>query len=136
MIPTQERAMSPLAAELARLVSLSKGKRVPVEELFNGAGRFDPGLVGDPAARSRFRNALDELRAAGRITLPTAQSRTCWDDRVLPSIPTWVMRVDPVSPAPRIKPAQRVWPSTLEAAGRIASPLCQAVVRHPPLSNH
>jgi hypothetical protein len=121
MIPTEERAMSPLAAELTRLVSLSKGKRVLVEELFDGASRFDPGLVGDPAARSRFRNALDELRVAGRITLPAPQSRTGWDAHVLPPTPTWVMRVDPVSPAPRIKPAQRVWPSALEAAGRIAT---------------
>jgi|HubBroStandDraft_6_1064221.scaffolds.fasta_scaffold54511_3 hypothetical protein len=121
MTQTEERAMSPLAVELARLVTLSKGKRVLVEELFNGAGRFDPGLIGDPAARSRFRNALDELQTVGRITLPTAQSRTGWDARVLPPIPTWVMRVDPVSPASRIKPTQRVWPSALEAAGRIAS---------------
>jgi len=121
MIPTEERAMSPLATELARLVALSKSKRVPVEELFNGAGRLYPGLVGDPSARSRFRDALDELQTAGRITLPAAQSRTGWDARVLPPIPAWVMRMDAVSPVPRIRPAQRVWPSALEAAGRIAS---------------
>lgn len=121
MTQTEKLAMSPLAAELARLIILSKGKRVLVEELFNSASRFDPGLVGDPAARRRFRDALDQLQSAGSITLPTAQSRTGWDARALPPIPIWVMRVDSVSPEPRIKPAQRVWPSALEAAGRIAS---------------
>jgi hypothetical protein len=108
MIPTEERGMSPLAAELARLVTLSKGKRVLVEELFNGVGRFDRGLVGDPAARNRFRGALDELDAAGRIVLPAAHSRTGWDVRVLPPIPSWVMRIDPILAAPRMKPAPRV----------------------------
>jgi hypothetical protein len=121
MIRTEEWAMSPLAAELARLVTLSKAKRVLVEELFNGASRFDPGLVGDPAARSRLRNALDELQTAGRITLPTAHSRTGWDARVLPPIPTWVLRVDRDLPAPRLRLPQRVWPSALEAASRIAT---------------
>jgi hypothetical protein len=121
MTQTEELAMTPLAAELARLIILSKGKRVLVEELFNSASRFDPGLVGDPAARRRFRDALDQLQSAGSITLPTAQSRTGWDARALPPIPIWVMRVDSVSPEPRIKPAQRVWPSALEAAGRIAT---------------
>lgn len=113
--------MSPLAAELARLVALSRAKRVLVEELFNDASRFDPVLVGGPEAQSRFREALDELQAAGKITLPAARSRTGWDARVLPPIPTWVMRADPVCPAPRIRPAQRVWSSALEAAGRIAT---------------
>ena len=117
----EEGAISPLAAELERLVGVSKGKRVFVEELFHRAGRFDPGLVGDPEARSRFRNALDELQAAGKIILPAPKSRVGWDTRVLPPIPTWVMRVDPILPAPRVGPAPKVWPSALEAAGRIAS---------------
>ncbi len=56
--------MSPLAAELARLVALSRAKRVLVEELFKDASRFDPVLVGGPEAQSRFRDALDELQAA------------------------------------------------------------------------
>jgi hypothetical protein len=121
MTEIEERAMSPLANELARLVAQSKGKRVLVEELFSGAGRFDPGLVGDPDARSRFRNVLDELQLAGRITLPTAHSRVGWDTRALPPIPAWVMRVDPAPAVPRVRDARRVWPSALEAAGRIAT---------------
>jgi hypothetical protein len=121
MTQIEERAMSPLATELARLVAQSKGKRVLAEELFSGAGRFDPGLVGDPEARSRFRNVLDELQLAGRITLPVAHSRAGWDTRALPPIPVWVMRVDPAPAAPRVRLARRVWPSALEAAGRIAS---------------
>jgi hypothetical protein len=121
MISPEEAAMSPLAAELARLVTLSKGKRVLVEELFNSASRFDPGLVGDPTARRRFRDALDQLQSAGSITLPTAQSRTGWDARALPHLPVWVTRVETDAPAPRIEPTQRMWPSALEAAGQIAS---------------
>jgi hypothetical protein len=113
-------ALSPLATELARLVAESKAKRVLVEGLFLGAGRFDRGLVGDPAGRTRFRDALAELQAAGRITLPAPHSRTGWDARGLPPIPAWVARIDP-APVPRFKPAQRVWPSALEAAGRIAA---------------
>jgi hypothetical protein len=121
MTKTEGLAISPLAAELARLITLSKVKRILVEELFDRAGRFDPGLVGDPAARQRFLDALDQLQSAGCISLPTAQSRTGWDARALPPMPIWVTRVDSVSPAPRFKPAQRVWPSALEAAGLIAS---------------
>lgn len=120
MIQTEEGAMSPLATELACLVALSRSKRVLVEELFNGASRFDPSLIGDPTARSRFRNALDELQAAGRITLPSPHSRTAWDTRALPLVPTWVVRVALVLPATRVKPSRRVWPSALEAAGQIA----------------
>lgn len=118
---TQEpEHLSPLAAELARLVALSNGKRVRVNDLFDGASRFDPGLVGDPAARSRFRDALDELQAAGRITMPTTRSRTGWDLRVMPPVPAWVMRISD-SAAPVRRPAVRVWPSALEAAARIAT---------------
>jgi hypothetical protein len=113
-------ALSPLAVEIERLVLQSPGKRVLAEELLSGASRFDPGLIGDPAARSRLRDALDELQTAGRITFPAARSRTGWDTRVLPSIPSWVTRIDARSPPRPARPPQ-VWPSALEAAARIAS---------------
>jgi hypothetical protein len=121
MTKPEDVALSPLAAELARLITRSEGKRIQVGELFNGVGRFDPGMVGDPGARARFAEALSELQAAGRVALPTASSRTGWDTRVLPAIPVWVMRIDPSPAASRPQPAARVWPSALEAAGRIAS---------------
>jgi hypothetical protein len=120
MTKAAEQAVSPLAAELARIIGLSKGKRISAQELFAAAGRFDPGMVGDPAARARFHEALWELQTAGRIKLPTATSRTGWDTRAMPAIPVWVMRVDATSSEHSGKPAPRVWPSALEAAGRIA----------------
>jgi Uncharacterized protein conserved in bacteria C-term(DUF2220) len=112
--------LSPLAAEIERLVLQSPGKRVIADELLRGASRFDPGLIGDPVARSRLRDALDELQTAGRITFPAASSRIGWDTRVLPSIPSWVTRVDG-RPPPRPARPPHVWPSALEAAARIAS---------------
>jgi len=113
-------ALSPLAAEIERLVLQSPGKRVPAGELLRGANRFDHGLIGDPAARSRLRDALDELQTAGRITFPAARSRIGWDTRVLPSIPSWVTRIDARQP-PRPERPPQVWPSALEGAARIAS---------------
>jgi len=120
MTQTDGTVLSPLAAEIERLVLQSPGKRIPAEVLLRGASRFDPGLIGDPAARSRLRDVLDELHTAGRITLPAARSRTGWDTRVLPSIPSWVTRID-ASPPPRPARPPQVWPSALEAAARIAS---------------
>lgn len=114
------QAMSPLAAELASVIQLSKGKRIAAEELFTAASKFDPGMVGDATARARLRDALSELQAVGWITLPTVTSRTGWDTRVMPPIPVWVMRVDATDPKPG-KPTPRVWPSALEAAGQVAT---------------
>lgn len=120
MTQPDRTVLSPLAAEIERLVLQSPGKRIPAEEFLRGANRFDPGLIGDPAARSRLRDALDELHTAGRITLPAARSRTGWDTRVIPSIPSWVTRIDARPPTRPARPPQ-VWPSALEAAARIAS---------------
>jgi len=121
MTGAAEHAMSPLATELSRLIDLSSGKRIQAGELLVAAGRFDPGMVGHPTARVRFLEALTELQAAGRITMPAAASRTGWDARVLPALPVWVIRVDATLPEPSGKPAPRVWPSALEAASRIAT---------------
>ncbi|WP_424533539.1 hypothetical protein ACOZ38_24690 [Sphaerisporangium viridialbum] len=112
--------LSPLASELARIVAGYRGKRIPVEELFNQASRFAPSLVGDAEGPARFRNALDELQDAGKLTLPAARSRTGWDSRIFPALPVWVIRVEPL-PAPRPQLAQRVWPRALEAAGSVAT---------------
>ncbi|MGI8336749.1 hypothetical protein ACRYCC_42980 [Actinomadura scrupuli] len=112
--------LSPLAAGLAQLVAEFKGKRIPVEELFNRASQFDPALVGDAEGPARFRSALDELQDAGHLTLPAARSRTGWDTRTIPAIPVWVLRVEALPP-PRPQLTRRVWPPALEAAGAIAT---------------
>lgn len=112
--------MSPLAAELARLVIRFCGKRIPVTDLFGEASRFDPGLVGDAEGLARFRSALGELENAERITLPAPRSATGWDRRTVPAIPFWVMRVEPLT-VMRPSHSPRVWPHLLEAAGAIAT---------------
>ncbi len=120
MINAESTDLSPLAAEIARLVTNSPGKRVLGDELLRGASHFEPGLVGNPDARRRFREALDELHTAGRITLPSPRSRTSWDARITPPLPVWVMRVEPRLP-PRPTHPPQVWPSALEAAAQIAT---------------
>ena len=80
----------------------------------------DPATV-RVAARGRFRRALDELAVVSLVALPSAASRSGWDAIVEPPLPVWVTRVDHETAGPAAKPAPRVWPSALEAAGRIAS---------------
>jgi hypothetical protein len=113
--------LSPLAARLALQVAAARNKRIVVAELLAAAQEHDLSLVGDPAARARFRRALGELASTSLVTLPAAASRSGWDASVEPPLPVWVMRVDREAPGPAVRPAPRVWPSALEAAGRIAS---------------
>jgi hypothetical protein len=113
--------LSPLAARLARQVAAARNKRILVADLFAAAQEHDLSLVGDPAARARFRRALDELAGASLVTLPSAASRSGWDAIVEPPLPVRVTRVDRAARGPAVRPAPRVWPSALEAAGRIAS---------------
>lgn len=115
--------LSPLAARLAQQIAAARNKRIPVEELLASAQEHDLSLVGDPTARARFRQALDELAGTSVVALPAAASRSSWDAAVEPRLPVWVMRVDREAPGPAVKPAPRVWPSALEAAGRIATRL-------------
>jgi hypothetical protein len=113
--------LSPLAARLALQVAAARNKRIVVAELLAAAQEHDLSLVGDAAARARFRWALGELASTSLVTLPAAASRSGWDASVEPPLPVWVMRVDREAPGPAVRPAPRVWPSALEAAGRIAS---------------
>jgi hypothetical protein len=113
--------LSPLAARLARQVAAARGRRILVADLFTAAQEHDLSLVGDPAARARFRQALDELAGASLVTLPAAASRSGWDAIVEPPLPVRVTRIGGEAAGPAVRPAPRVWPSALEAAGRIAS---------------
>lgn len=112
--------LSPLAAEFAHVIAASAGKRVRVPDLLDHASRFNPGLVGDPAGRSRVMQALDELRGVGVISFPSPGTRTAWDTRVQPPLPAWVARVEPIK-VPRQAAIPRVWPSALEPAAQIAT---------------
>ncbi|MEU8797779.1 hypothetical protein [Spirillospora sp. NPDC048819] len=112
--------LSRMAAELGSVLTAAKVKRVSVDELLARAHAVEPGLLGDPAGPSRFRDALDELVAAGQVTLPSSASRTGWDTRSRPPMPLWVNRTE--APASRsVKPERRVWPHALEKAGRLAT---------------
>jgi hypothetical protein len=113
--------LSPLAARLALQIAAARNKRIPVDELLTSAQAQDLSLIGDPTARVRFRQALDELAGTSVVTLPAAASRSGWDASVEPPLPVWVIRVSREAPGLTVKPAPRVWPSALEAAGRIAS---------------
>jgi len=113
--------LSPLAARLALQVAAARNKRIVVAELLAAAQEHDLSLVGDPAARARFRQALDELVGASLVTLPSAASRSGWEAIVEPPLPVQVTRVDREAAGLAVRPAPRVWPSALEAAGRIAN---------------
>ena len=115
------QSLSPLAARLAQQIAASRNKRILVAELFAAAQEHDLSIVGDPAARARFRQVLDELAGAFLVTLPSAASRSGWDSTIEPPLPVRVARVDHEERGPAVRPAPRVWPSALEAAGRIAS---------------
>jgi hypothetical protein len=119
--PADMSAMSPLAREVARAIAATSGKRIHASGLFHAATVADPGLIGDPVARSRFRDALLELEAAALIALPSPASRTAWDRRLLPELPVWITRTSTAPATGRDRPEPRVWPGVLEAAGRIAS---------------
>lgn len=114
------QSLSPLAARLAWQIAAARNKRILVAVLFTAAQEHDLSLVGDPAARARFRQALDELAGASLVTLPSANSRSGWDAIVEPPLPVRVTRVDREAARPAVRPVPRVWPSALEAAGRIA----------------
>lgn len=109
-----------MAAELARVLTASKVKRVGIDELLTRAYALDPGMLGDPKGPSRFRAALDELVAAGQASLPAEGSRSGWDARSRPPLPMWVKRTE-MAPPPLPRPGQRVWPHALERAGRLAA---------------
>ncbi|MGI5163407.1 hypothetical protein ACQEU3_03535 [Spirillospora sp. CA-253888] len=84
------------------------------------AHAFDPSLLGDPQGTARLRAALDTLAQNGHVTFPAEGSRTGWDRRSSPPLPLWVLR-STAPPPGRPKPAPRVWPHLLEAAGRVAT---------------
>jgi hypothetical protein len=113
--------LSPLATRLARQIAGARNKRILVAELLTVAQEQDLNLVGDPAARSRFRQALDELAGASLVTFPSVASRSGWGAAIEPPLPVRITRVDNDTREPAAAPAPRVWPSALEAAGKIAS---------------
>ncbi|GLZ14494.1 hypothetical protein Acsp04_47290 [Actinomadura sp. NBRC 104425] len=109
-----------IAEELSRLIAASEKRRVPVDDLLDGVLSRHPALVGAPELRSVMRTALQDLAAAGQVTLPAAGSATGWDRRAAPALPRWVAKTQRPAPRPP-RTAPRVWPHALEEAGRIAT---------------
>lgn len=81
--------LSPLAAALAGVVAAARTVRVPVEALRAAAADADLSMRGDADAR-RLADAIDELAAAGLVTLPKAAA--LWQHSPRPPLPTWVAR--------------------------------------------
>jgi hypothetical protein len=109
---------SALAQRLAEHIAAAPTQRVEFAALYEAAVAFDRSLATAPSARGEIRAALDELVAAGLVTLPRALRH--FDGRDEPPLPLWVRRPSR-EPAVRVTRNARVWPAALEAAGRIAT---------------
>ncbi|MEU4396761.1 hypothetical protein [Kribbella sp. NPDC023855] len=109
--------LTALARHLADHLAASATQRVEIDVLYDAAVAFDRSLATTPCARTDIRSALDELAAAGLMTLPSSAGQ--FDRRADPPLPLWVRR--PVRRREAREPrAARVWPAALEEAGRIA----------------
>jgi hypothetical protein len=109
---------SALGQRLAEHIAAAPTQRVEFAALYEAAVAFDRSLATAPSARGEIRAALDELVAAGLVTLPRALRH--FDGRDEPPLPLWVRRPSR-EPAVRVTRNARVWPAALEAAGRIAT---------------
>lgn len=111
-------ALSALAQHLADQIAAASKQRIEMGALYAAAVTFDRSLATAPSARIEIKTALDELVAAGLTVMPSSPDH--YDRREMPPMPLWVRRP---GQARRAHGAQtvRIWPSALEAAGRIAT---------------
>lgn len=110
--------LSALARHLADHVVTRPTQRIELEALYGAAVAFDRSLATAPTARSEIRDALNELVAAELVVLPSSPRH--FDTRDVPPLPLWVRR-PPRERVIRETRDVRVWPTALEAAGRIAT---------------
>lgn len=111
-------ALSPLAAALAAGVRDSRTQQISLAELWRHAVTHDRSLSSAPGAGAEVAAALEELERAGLATQP--RDRAQYDRRSTPALPLWLRRPARAVPARPAAPG-RIWPSALEAAGRLAS---------------
>lgn len=111
-------ALSPLAHALSVHVTQASRQKIEIEDLYRAAVTFDRSLATAPSARDEIRSAIDELVAAGQVTLPSGARH--FDTRDTPPAPKWVRRT-PRERVAREPKTPRVWPPALESAGRLAS---------------
>ena len=107
----------PLIHVLSAHIAEQAGRRIQFDAVLRHATTADPTLLGDPSARTRLAEALAELATEGVIQLP--KSRTGWDHRTQPPLPRWIGKTTARPTA--VRPADRVWPQTLEHAAAIAT---------------
>lgn len=110
--------LTALAQHLADTVAVAPKQKIEVETLYVASVSFDRSLATTPTARGEIRAALDELVTAGLVLFPS--TARYFDTRDTPPLPMWVRR-PPRERVDRQTRPPRVWPTALEAAGRIAS---------------
>jgi hypothetical protein len=109
--------LTALASHIAEQLDASSTQRAEIDVLYGAAVAFDRSLATAPGARTEIRSAIDELAAAGLMTLPSSGKHV--DRRAAPPLPLWVRR-PALRREAREPRAARVWPAALEAAGRTA----------------
>lgn len=114
------KPLSHIAAALSVYINSCRSQRVPVNDLREQAHISSPTLIGDPNARVRLRDAIEELAITGHAALPAAGSKTGWDTSMFPPLPTWVLKPARTKPM-TIDTRRRVYPNRLELAATLAT---------------
>lgn len=109
---------SSLAAAVAAAVAAHRTQKVPLQALWAAAVAHDRSLATAAHGRAELADALAEVAAAGAATLPA--DRSAYDRRSVPPLPQWIRR-PPRPTAERQAAAERIWPSALRDAGRLAN---------------
>jgi hypothetical protein len=91
-----EAALSPLAAAVAERLSGWRRARLPLDELVRMACETEPSLAVSVERRPTIAGVVEELAAAGRVSLPAKRS---WDRGGQPPLPNFV-RLDRAPRAP------------------------------------
>lgn len=81
-------SLSPAARHVLAAAVLSRRRRVSLDALRAALWEAEPHLATSPAKRERLRGVIDELAAAGEVTLPRA--RRLYERGALPALPSFV----------------------------------------------
>ncbi|MEV4143635.1 hypothetical protein AB0J40_08190 [Amycolatopsis sp. NPDC049691] len=102
---------------LATWIAGQTQQRIEMSDLMRAATTSCPSLVGDPAARHKIADAVQQLADNGLIVVP--KTAAGWDDRARPTLPRWV-RKPTAATKPQPAGTERVWPEALAAAAAVA----------------
>ncbi len=110
--------LSSLASALATAVAAHRTQKVPLQALWAAAVGHNRSLATAAHGRAELAEALAEVAAAGVAALPA--DRSAYDRRSAPPLPQWVRR-PPRPTTARPAADERIWPTALRDAGRLAS---------------